>query len=62
MPRWYLYTPGNVYAMGPVEAPSRKAALQKLRDFEGVKRLPRGSAVWPADAKVWDGTRFVTSR
>lgn len=46
--RWYLFVGGNVYAMGAIEAPSKKAALQWLRDFEGVTRLPRGSGVWLA--------------
>ena len=48
MPRWYWWLPGGVYALGPVEARNRVDALQGLRDWLGVTRLPNGAGVWKA--------------
>ena len=48
MPRWYWWIPGNVYALGPTEAQNKAEALQDLRDWLGVTRLPNGAGVWKA--------------
>lgn len=45
--RWFWYWPGDVYAMGPVEAKSAKDARRQAREWAKLARLPRGFAVWP---------------
>lgn len=48
MQRWYFWVPGNVYAYGPITAPSLAQAKQCIREWLGVARLPRGTQVWKA--------------
>lgn len=48
MKRWYIKFPRDAYALGPIEAPSLRAARQWAREFEGVKRLPKGVQIWEA--------------
>ena len=43
--KWYGHAPGMVYAVS-ITANNEQEARDELRRFLGVKRLPRGSAVW----------------
>lgn len=47
---WYVHFPGDVYALGPLrfkEPVTEREARQDARDWAKVKRLPRGTALWP---------------
>lgn len=49
--RWYLKFPQDAYALGPVEFAdpvTAEKAREYAREWEGVKRLPRGFQCWPA--------------
>ena len=48
MKRYYISFPRDAYALGPIEAESKKAAREWARNWAGVVRLPRGFAVWEA--------------
>jgi len=53
--KWYLKFPQDAYALGPVyfdrreysKAPDEKEVGAYARDWEGVKRLPKGFQCWP---------------
>lgn len=48
MRRWYVHFRGQFYSNGPFNARSYRAALQWVREWLGVKRLPAGTEVYPA--------------
>lgn len=48
MKRWMVHFRGQFYSNGPFEAPSYRAALQWVREWAGVKRLPPGTEVYLA--------------
>jgi hypothetical protein len=53
--KWFIKFPADAYALGPVyfdpdkysEAPNEKDVREYARQWEGVKRLPRGFECWP---------------
>ena len=45
MKHYYGHAPGMVYAI-TIYAKNAQEARAQLRDFLGVKRLPKGSTVW----------------
>lgn len=50
--RWFIKFPLDAYAMGPVDfgKPVGIEAVRKYaREWEGIKRLPRGFECWPTD-------------
>jgi len=47
---WYALFPLDVYALGPFRFTKEKSEhefREYLREWEGVKRLPKGVEVWP---------------
>jgi hypothetical protein len=49
---WYIKFPLDAYALGPVRfmTPVGETAVRKwAREFDGVKRLPRGFQCWPTN-------------
>jgi len=46
--RWYIHFPGDASALGPIDAQNEKEARQWAREWEGLKRLPRGFQCWLA--------------
>jgi len=48
--RWYVHFPGEAYAndMRFDHPATETEAREYVRDWLGVKRLPRGTQVWPA--------------
>jgi len=51
---WYALFPLDAYALSfRFEAPlSRRQAIARIREWEGVARLPRNVQVWPSDEKA----------
>ena len=48
---WYIKFPLDAYALGPVHFPTEvgeKEVRKYAREFEGVKRLPKGFECWTA--------------
>ena len=50
MKRWNYRFPGAVYAYGPTNSRYRteRGAREEIRQVWNLKRLPRGTEVWPA--------------
>jgi hypothetical protein len=49
--KWYIKFPADAYAMGPIDFSAEdgeKEVRQYAREFEGVKRLPKGFECWLA--------------
>ena len=54
--KWFIYFPGDAYALGPVhfsereykKAPNAAEVRAWARDWDKLKRLPAGFACWPA--------------
>ncbi len=51
---WYFHEPSSFYALGPFrfDRPKTEAeARAYVREWLGVKRLPRGSELWTAKSQ-----------
>lgn len=48
MKGFYYRFPDDFYACGPIEGTSERNVRAWLREFYGLKRLPRGLEVWEA--------------
>jgi hypothetical protein len=46
MREWYYCLPGDGYACGPVYAEDKQGARAYIREWYGLKRLPKGTEVW----------------
>ena len=43
---WYWHCPGMVYAGDSIYGKTEGEARAQLREYLGLKRLPRGTGVW----------------
>ena len=48
--KWFIYYPGDTYALGPIEitANNKRAVREWAREWSKVKRLPNGFQCWRA--------------
>jgi hypothetical protein len=50
---WYVHLPGEVYANSvgdyPKDFKNEKEVRQHMREWLGVKRLPRGTGIWKSN-------------
>ena len=63
--RWYIKFPLDAYAIGPIEFNrfvGEKEVREYARQFDGIKRLPRGFQCWPVQSSPYVEIRNKTSR